>query len=68
MTTEVVTVEPGLAVKEALALMTEKHIRHLPVVEDGQVAGLISIGDLVKSIIADQELMIRQLEQYISGA
>jgi CBS domain-containing protein len=67
MTGDVVTVEPGLEVKDALALMTDKHIRHLPVVENGQVAGLVSIGDLVKSIIADQELMISQLEQYISG-
>jgi CBS domain-containing protein len=67
MTGEVLTVEPGLAVKDALTLMTEKHIRHLPVVEDDALAGLISIGDLVKSIIADQELMINQLEKYISG-
>ena len=67
MTEEVVTVDPQLAVKEALSLMTEKHIRHLPVIESGNIVGLISIGDLVKSIIADQELMIEQLERYISG-
>lgn len=67
MTGEVVTVDPQLAVKEALALMTEKHIRHLPVVESGEIVGMISIGDLVKSIIADQEFMIKQLEKYISG-
>ena len=67
MTGDVVTVDPGLAVREALSLMTEKHIRHLPVIESGNIVGLISIGDLVKSIIADQELMIEQLERYISG-
>jgi CBS domain-containing protein len=43
------------------------HIRHLPVIEGTKIAGLISIGDLVKSIIADQEFMINQLEKYISG-
>ena len=67
MTEEVVTVDPQKSVKETLALMTDKHIRHLPVIEDTQIVGLVSIGDLVKSIIADQELMISQLEQYISG-
>jgi CBS domain-containing protein len=50
-----------------MALMTEKHIRHLPVIEGATIVGMISIGDLVKSIIADQEFMIDQLEKYISG-
>ncbi|MGD8585901.1 MAG: CBS domain-containing protein [Chloroflexota bacterium] len=67
MTGEVVTVEPELGIRDALALMTERHIRHLPVVEGANVVGFVSIGDLVKSIIADQELLIAQLEQYISG-
>lgn len=67
MTKEVVTVDLQCSVKEALALMTDKHIRHLPVVEDTQLVGLISIGDLVKSIIAEQEFMIKELEKYISG-
>ena len=67
MTEEVITVGPQITIKEAMALMTEKHIRHLPVIEGTKIVGLISIGDLVKSIIADQEFMINQLEKYISG-
>jgi CBS domain-containing protein len=67
MTEDVITVSPYLTVKEAMALMTEMHIRHLPVIEEAKIIGLISIGDLVKSIIADQEFMINQLEKYISG-
>jgi CBS domain-containing protein len=67
MTGDVVTVGPELSVKDALALMTERRIRHLPVIEDSDVVGFVSIGDLVKSIIADQEVMIGQLEQYISS-
>jgi CBS domain-containing protein len=67
MTEEVFTVSPQHTAKEAMALMTEKRIRHLPVVEEEQIIGVISIGDLVKSIIANQEYMINQLEQYISG-
>jgi CBS domain-containing protein len=50
-----------------MQLMTEKRLRHLPVVEDGRMIGLISIGDLVKDIISDQQYMIRQLESYIRG-
>jgi CBS domain-containing protein len=67
MTGEVVTVSPQHTVEEAMALMTDKRIRHLPVVEEGKLVGVISIGDLVKSIIAKQEVMISQLENYISG-
>jgi CBS domain-containing protein len=67
MTDEVITISPQIAIKEAMALMTEKHIRHLPVIEGTKIVGLISIGDLVKSIIADQEFTINQLEKYISG-
>jgi len=68
MTAQVVTARPELGVRDALALMTERHIRHLPVVEGAKVVGFVSIGDLVKSIIADQELLINQLEQYISSS
>jgi CBS domain-containing protein len=50
-----------------MKLMTNKHIRHLPVVENGKVVGVISIGDLVKEIIADRETMIKSLENYITG-
>ncbi len=67
MSDEVVTVNPKTTVEEAMAIMTEKRFRHLPVVEEGEVVGVISIGDLVKSIIENQELMINQLENYISG-
>ena len=47
--------------------MTDKHLRHLPVVEDGKLIGLISIGDLVKATMEDQKKLIEQLQQYISG-
>jgi CBS domain-containing protein len=67
MTTHVITVSPGHTMEECMELMTDKRIRHLPVMEDGKLLGMISIGDLVKNIIEDQKNMIRQLEQYIRG-
>lgn len=67
MITSVYFVEPDNSVEECMKLMTNKHIRHLPVVENGKVVGVISIGDLVKEIIADRETMIKSLENYISG-
>lgn len=67
MTTRVLYIHPEQSVDESMALMTEKRIRHLPVMENEKLVGLISIGDLVKSIIAHQQLTIKQLEQYISG-
>jgi CBS domain-containing protein len=67
MTGDVVTVGPQENVRDVLGLMTDKRIRHLPVIEESQVIGFVSIGDLVKSIIADQELFISQLESYIAG-
>jgi len=54
--------------EECMALMTERRLRHLPVLEEGKLIGLVSIGDLVKETIADQEFIISQLEHYISGA
>ena len=65
MTSDVVTIEPERTVEECMALVTSRRIRHLPVVENEQLLGVISIGDLVKAVIAEQELTIRQLESYI---
>ena len=67
MTTNVITVSPKHTVEECMSLMTGKRIRHLPVVEDGKVTGILSIGDLVKETIAEQEAVIKQLESYIQG-
>lgn len=67
MTTDVLWVGPDRTNEECMALMTEKRIRHLPVMEGGKVIGIISIGDLVKDIIAEQQFVIEQLEQYIMG-
>ena len=65
MTREVVVVTPEHTNEQCMALMTEKRARHLPVVEDGQVTGMLSIGDLVKDIISEQQFIISQLESYI---
>ena len=67
MTTRVSYAEPGQSVEHCLSLMTEKRIRHLPVMQDGEVVGVLSIGDLVKAIISEQKLTIDQLEQYIQS-
>ena len=65
MTAEVVTVSPSSTVEQCLQLVTERRIRHLPVVEDGAVMGVISIGDLVKAVIEQQRQELDQLQQYI---
>ena len=67
MTTNVVTTSSAETVDKCMALMTEMRIRHLPVLEDNRVIAMISIGDLVQAIIADQKEEIEQLEHYISG-
>jgi len=67
MSTEVVTATIDKTVNDCMTLMTNRRIRHLPVVEEGKVAGMISIGDLVQAIISDQQEEIEQLGQYISG-
>lgn len=67
MTARVVCVAPGQTVEDGMALMTEKRVRHLPVFDEGRVLGLVSIGDLVKAIISQQQFIIEQLEQYISS-
>ena len=66
MTERVMYVEPERTVSECLALMSDKRIRHLPVLEAGELVGIISIGDLVKAIIDEQEFIIQQLENYIT--
>jgi CBS domain-containing protein len=68
MTRRVVCVKPENTTEECMALMTDKHIRHLPVVEEDELVGIISIGDVVKAIISQQEFVIEQLENYITGA
>ena len=67
MTTRVIYVQPKQTVEECMAIMTDKHIRHLPVLSDDKLVGMISIGDLVKSIIAEQKFTIEQLEHFIHG-
>jgi CBS domain-containing protein len=68
MTSPVLCVSPDRTSEECLALMTERRIRHLPVMDQGRLVGLISIGDLVKDIISEQQFTIDQLEHYIMGA
>jgi len=65
MTAKVITVHPGQTVEVCMTLMTEKRIRHLPVTDDERLVGMLSIGDLVKEVIAEQEATIKQLESYI---
>ena len=67
MTRDVVFVSPTHTNEDCMALMTDKHVRHLPVVANDQVVGLLSIGDLVKDIISEQQFIISQLESYIHG-
>ena len=67
MTSQVVYTHLDQSIEECMALVTEKRIRHLPVMAEGKLVGVISIGDLVKSIIADQQFIIEQLVRYISG-
>lgn len=67
MTREVFTATTEKTVNDCMSVMSERRIRHLPIVDDGKVMGMISIGDLVQAIIADQQEEIEHLEQYISG-
>jgi CBS domain-containing protein len=68
MTTKVVFVRPETTIEECMAVMTDKRVRHLPVLEGDRILGLISIGDLVKATIAHKDFVIRQLENYITGS
>lgn len=67
MTSRVVFVRLEQTIEECMALMTEKHIRHLPVLDGERLVGVISIGDVVKAIITEQQFVIEQLEHYITG-
>jgi CBS domain-containing protein len=67
MTSSVLCVRSSQTSEECMQLMTGKRLRHLPVVDDGQLLGMISIGDLVKDIISEQKFIIEQLEHYITG-
>ena len=67
MTKKVLVVHPNQTMNDCMNLMTDKRIRHLPVMEDNSVIGIISIGDVVKEIISEQEFVINQLEHYITG-
>jgi CBS domain-containing protein len=67
MTAKVLAAKPNDSIEQAMSVMSEKRIRHLPVVENNQVIGMLSIGDLVKETIAYQKDLIKQLESYING-
>ena len=67
MTAQVKCVSPERTSEECLAIMTENRFRHLPVLEQGKLVGLVSIGDLVKDVISEQKFRIEQLEHYIAG-
>lgn len=67
MASQVMYVRPSQASEECMALMTENRVRHLPVMDGGKLIGLVSIGDLVKDVISEQQFVIQQLEHYIAG-
>jgi CBS domain-containing protein len=67
MSTNVLYARPDQSVDECMALMTDKRVRHLPVIDAGTVVGIVSIGDMVKAVIDEQQFIIEQLEQYIAG-
>ncbi len=67
MTKRVICTNLNRTAEECMALMTDKRVRHLPVVEDNQIIGMVSIGDLIKAIISDQKFIIEQLESYITS-
>lgn len=67
MTRDVIAVSVDMTVEQGLALMTERFFRHLPVIDEGRVIGVVSIGDLVKEVIKDQQFEIEELRRYVSG-
>jgi len=66
MSSPVLTISPDASVQQGLSMMTDKYIRHLPVVDGSGVIGMVSIGDLVKAVIQDQQSLIEQLESYLA--
>ncbi len=68
MTTDLTTITPDTSLEECMKLITDKRIRHLPVLRDGNLCGIISIGDVVKYLIVEKDFKIKNLETYISGA
>lgn len=68
MTASVITIEPDQTLEEGMVIMSDRHIRHLPVVDKGELVGIISINDIVTAIIRDQKTRIDSLESYISGS
>lgn len=68
MTPEVITVAPEHSIEDCMQIMSSKKFRHLPVVDNGNVVGVLSIGDIVTAIIREQEARIQSLEQYITGS
>lgn len=67
MTQDTLYVDPDYKVEECMALMTDEHVRHLPVIEQDRLVGIVSIGDVVKAVISDKQFVIEQLEKYIGG-
>ena len=67
MTKKVLYVDPGTTVEDCMALMTEKDVRHLPVIEKNQLVGLVTVGDVLKQLIEDQKFEIQELERYINA-
>jgi CBS domain-containing protein len=67
MSTDLTTVEPETTLEKCMELMTERRIRHLPVLHDGEVKGIVSIGDIVKFMVQEKEFVIKNLQSYISG-
>jgi CBS domain-containing protein len=66
MTTDVISIDPGWTADQCMALMTERHVRHLPVVEEGRLVGVISIGDVVRVVVDTQQFTISSLQRYIA--
>ena len=68
MTSELITVEEDCSIEDAMRIMTKNHIRHLPVMAENKLAGIISIGDVVKQLLQEQQFIINNMENYIKGA